>query len=96
MKTKFDTKGVETTLWWKNLIPIVLGIVLSGLGTLTNFAYDRIDELHREVVEHRMLLSKLVTPDGEVRQSQRSNEAKQKNNLQVCIYTDRNLPEWTG
>ena len=46
MKTKFDTKGVETTLWWKNLIPIVLGIVLSAIGTLTNFAYDRIDELH--------------------------------------------------
>ena len=85
MKTKFDTKGVETTLWWKNLIPIVLGIVLSGLGTLTNFAYDRIDELHREVVEHRMLLSKLVTPDGEVRQSQRSNEAKQKLSERITI-----------
>ena len=85
MKTKFDTKGVETTLWWKNLIPIVLGIVLSGLGTLTNFAYDRIDELHKEVVEHRMLLSKLVTPDGEVRQSQRSNEAKQKLSERITV-----------
>ena len=71
-------KSMENSAWWKNLIPIVLGVILSGLGTLTNFAYDRIDELHKEIVEHRMMLSKLVTPDGKIIQSTKSNEAKQK------------------
>ena len=89
MKTKFDTKGVETTLWWKILIPIVLGIVLSGLGTLTNFAYDRIDELHREVVEHRMLLSKLVSPDGKIIQSERSSDAKQNLSERITVIETR-------
>ena len=85
MKNKLDIGGVETTVWWKNLIPIVLGVILSGLGTLTNFAYDRIDELHKEVVEHRMLLSKLVTPDGEVIQSAKSNKSKQKLSERITI-----------
>ena len=89
MKTKFDTKGVETSLWWKNLIPIVLGIVLSGLGTLTNFAYDRIDELHKEVVEHRMLLSKLVSPDGKIIQSERSSDAKQRLSERITVIETR-------
>ena len=82
---RIDMKGLETTAWWKNLVPVVMGVILSGLGTLTNFAYDRIDELHNEVVEHRMLLSKLVTPDGKVIQSAKSNESKQKLSERITI-----------
>ena len=40
---------------FENLVPIVLGVALSGLGTLMNFAYSNIEELHSEVVEHRLL-----------------------------------------
>ena len=40
----------------ENLVPIILGVALSGLGTLMNFAYSNIEELHKEVVEHRLLL----------------------------------------
>jgi len=82
---KIDMKGLETTAWWKNLVPVVMGVILSGLGTLTNFAYDRIDELHNEVVEHRMMLSKLVTPDGKVIQSSKSNESKQKLSERITV-----------
>jgi len=82
---KIDMKGLETTAWWKNLVPVIMGVILSGLGTLTNFAYDRIDELHNEVVEHRMMLSKLVTPDGKVIQSAKSNESKQKLSERITV-----------
>ena len=82
---QINMKGLENSAWWKNLVPIILGVILSGLGTLTNFAYDRIDELHNEVVEHRMLLSKLVSPDGKVIQSAKSNESKQKLSERITI-----------
>ena len=82
---KLEMKGLENSAWWKNLVPIILGVVLSGLGTLTNFAYDRIEELQREVVEHRMFLSKLVTPDGKIIQSEKSSEAKQKLSERITV-----------
>jgi len=60
----------------ETLIPIILGVALSGLGTLMSFAYDSIDELHDEVVNHRVLLSKLISPDGVIIQSPTSATSK--------------------
>lgn len=60
----------------ENLVPIILGVALSGLGTLMNFAYSNIEELHKELVEHRLLLSRLISPDGTVIQSPTSAKAK--------------------
>ncbi len=60
----------------ENLVPIVLGVALSGLSTLMSFAYDNMEELHNEIVEHRLLLSRLISPDGTIIQSPTSAKAK--------------------
>jgi hypothetical protein len=60
----------------ENLVPIILGVALSGLGTLMSFAYDNMEELHNEIVEHRLLLSRLISPDGAIIQSPTSATAK--------------------
>ena len=60
----------------ETLIPKILGVALSGLGTLMSFAYGSIDELHDEVVNHRVLLSKLISPDGVIIQSPTSATSK--------------------
>ena len=60
----------------ENLVPIILGVALSGLGTLMSFAYDNMEELHTEIVEHRLLLSRLISPDGTIIQSPTSATAK--------------------
>ena len=60
----------------ENLVPIILGVALSGLGTLMSFAYDNIEEMHKEIVEHRLLLSRLISPDGAIIQSPTSAKAK--------------------
>ena len=59
-----------------NLVPIILGVALSGLSTLMSFAYDNMEELHKEIVEHRLLLSRLISPDGAIIQSPTSAKAK--------------------
>ena len=59
-----------------NLVPIILGVALSGLSTLMSFAYDNMEELHGEIVEHRLLLSRLISPDGAIIQSPTSAKAK--------------------
>ena len=60
----------------ENLVPIVLGVALSGLSTLMSFAYSNMEELHTEIVEHRLLLSRLISPDGAIIQSPTSATAK--------------------
>ena len=60
----------------ENLVPIVLGVALSGLSTLMSFAYDNMEEMHNEIVEHRLLLSRLISPDGGIIQSPTSAKAK--------------------
>jgi hypothetical protein len=60
----------------ENLVPIVLGVALSGLSTLMSFAYDNMEEMHNEIVEHRLLLSRLISPDGAIIQSPTSATAK--------------------
>ena len=60
----------------ENLVPIVLGVALSGLSTLMSFAYDNMEEMHKEIVEHRLLLSRLISPDGAIIQSPTSATAK--------------------
>ena len=60
----------------ENLVPIILGVALSGLSTLMSFAYDNMEELHTEIVEHRLLLSRLISPDGGIIQSPTSAKAK--------------------
>ena len=52
-----------------NLVPIILGVALSGLSTLMSFAYDEMEQLNSELVEHRLLLSRLISPDGGIIQS---------------------------
>ena len=59
-----------------NLVPIILGVALSGLSTLMSFAYDNMEEMHNEIVEHRLLLSRLISPDGGIIQSPTSAKAK--------------------
>lgn len=59
-----------------NLVPIVLGVALSGLSTLMSFAYDNMEQLNSELVEHRLLLSRLISPDGTIIQSPTSAKAK--------------------
>ena len=59
-----------------NLVPIILGVALSGLSTLMSFAYDNMEEMHTEIVEHRLLLSRLISPDGGIIQSPTSATAK--------------------
>ena len=61
---------------WEKLVPIILGVALSGLSTLMSFAYDNMDELHTEIVEHRLLLSRLISPDGTIIQSPTTAKAK--------------------
>ena len=34
-----------------NLVPIILGVALSGLSTLMSFAYSNMEEMHTEIVE---------------------------------------------
>ena len=60
----------------ENLVPIILGVALSGLSTLMSFAYDNMEELNAELVEHRLLLSRLISPDGTIIQSPTSAKAK--------------------
>ena len=59
-----------------NLVPIILGVALSGLSTLMSFAYDEMEQLNSELVEHRLLLSRLISPDGGIIQSPTSAKAK--------------------
>lgn len=60
----------------ENLVPIILGVALSGLSTLMSFAYDEMEQLNTELVEHRLLLSRLISPDGTIIQSPTSAKAK--------------------
>ena len=60
----------------ESLIPIILGVALSGLSTLMSFAYDNMEELHTELVENRLLLSRLISPDGAIIQSPVSAKSK--------------------
>ncbi len=70
------TRELGKMVKMENLVPIVLGVALSGLGTLMSFAYDNMEELHSELVEHRLLLSRLISPDGTIIQSPTSAKAK--------------------
>jgi hypothetical protein len=69
-------KDVSKMIKLDNLVPIILGVALSGLSTLMSFAYDNMEELHKEIVEHRLLLSRLISPDGTIIQSPTSAKAK--------------------
>ena len=69
-------KDVSKMIKLDNLVPIILGVALSGLSTLMSFAYDNMEELHNEIVEHRLLLSRLISPDGTIIQSPTSAKAK--------------------
>jgi hypothetical protein len=60
----------------ENLVPIILGVALSGLSTLMSFAYDEMEQLSTELVEHRLLLSRLISPDGTIIQSPTSAKTK--------------------
>ena len=76
-------KELNKMIKMENLVPIVLGVALSGLGTLMNFAYESIDELHSEVVEHRLLLSRLISPDGKIIQSPTSAASRASLNREI-------------
>ena len=69
-------KDMSKMIKLDNLVPIILGVALSGLSTLMSFAYDNMEELHKEIVEHRLLLSRLISPDGAIMQSPTSAKAK--------------------
>ena len=69
-------KDLSKMLKLDNLVPIVLGVALSGLSTLMSFAYDNMEQLNSELVEHRLLLSRLISPDGTIIQSPTSAKAK--------------------
>ena len=67
----------------ENLVPIVLGVALSGLSTLMSFAYDNMEEMHTELVEHRLLLSRLISPDGTIIQSPTSAASRASLNKEI-------------
>ena len=67
----------------ENLVPIVLGVALSGLSTLMSFAYDNMEEMHSELVEHRLLLSRLISPDGTIIQSPTSAASRASLNKEI-------------
>ena len=67
----------------ENLVPIVLGVALSGLSTLMSFAYDNMEEMHSELVEHRLLLSRLISPDGAIIQSPTSAASRSSLNKAI-------------
>ena len=67
----------------ENLVPIVLGVALSGLSTLMSFAYDNMEEMHSELVEHRLLLSRLISPDGAIIQSPTSAASRDSLNKEI-------------
>ena len=69
-------KDMSKMIKLDNLVPIILDVALSGLSTLMSFAYDNMEELHTEIVEHRLLLSRLISPDGTIIQSPTSAKAK--------------------
>ena len=66
-----------------NLVPIILGVALSGLSTLMSFAYDNMEEMHSELVEHRLLLSRLISPDGAIIQSPTSAASRASLNKEI-------------
>jgi len=76
-------KELNKMIKMENLVPIVLGVALSGLGTLMNFAYESIDELHTELVEHRLSLSRLISPDGKIIQSPTSAKSRAALNKEI-------------
>ena len=76
-------KEMSKMIKMENLVPIIMGVALSGLGTLMNFAYSNIEELHSEVVEHRLLLSRLISPDGKLIQSPTSAASKTAINREI-------------
>ena len=69
-------KDMSKMVKMENLVPIILGVALSGLSTLMSFAYDNMEQLNSELVEHRLLLSRLISPDGTIIQSPTSAKAK--------------------
>ena len=76
-------KEMSKMIKMENLVPIILGVALSGLGTLMNFAYSNIEELHSEVVQHRLLLARLISPDGKLIQSPTSAASKTAINREI-------------
>ena len=80
---KMKNDDMRKMIKMENLVPIILGVALSGLGTLMNFAYSNIEELHSEVVEHRLLLSRLISPDGKLIQSPTSAASKTAINKEI-------------
>ena len=59
-----------------NVVRIILVVVRYSLSTRMSFAYDNMEEMHKELVEHRLLLSRLISPDGTIIQSPTSAKAK--------------------
>ena len=76
-------KDMSKMIKLDNLVPIILGVALSGLSTLMSFAYDNIEEMHKEIVEHRLLLSRLISPDGAIIQSPTSASSRASLNKEI-------------
>ena len=76
-------KDMSKMIKLDNLVPIILGVALSGLSTLMSFAYDNMEEMHSELVEHRLLLSRLISPDGAIIQSPTSAASRASLNKEI-------------
>jgi hypothetical protein len=76
-------KDMSKMIKLDNLVPIILGVALSGLSTLMSFAYSNIEEMHKEIVEHRLLLSRLISPDGTIIQSPTSASSRASLNKEI-------------
>ena len=76
-------KDMSKMIKLDNLVPIILGVALSGLSTLMSFAYDNMEELHNEIVEHRLLLSRSISPDGAIIQSPTSAASRASLNKEI-------------
>jgi hypothetical protein len=58
----------------ETLIPVILGIFLSSIGTGLSFVWSEIDDIKKTQQDHRVSLAQLITPDGVVISSPGSTE----------------------
>lgn len=76
----------------ESFIPVILGVLLSSIGTGLSFVWSEIGEIKSTQQNHRVSLAQLITPDGVIISSPGSSDARQKikdrlNALELSIMT---------
>jgi len=58
----------------ETMIPLILGVFLSSVGTGLSFVWSEIDDIKKTQQDHRVSLAQLITPDGVIISSPGSTE----------------------